>query len=113
MVIKAERKKLKKEEVERIINELKNKLKEEQIPFQQFWLFGSYFKGTADVDSDLDVAIVLPSGLSGASRRKVNDIAWWAKQVHVKLEPHVLSDRDLKNPLLSLPAEIKKHGMRV
>jgi len=111
MVIKAERKKLNKKEINKIIALFKDKLKQEKIPFQKVILFGSYAASAAHIDSDIDVAVILPQDVSRDVRQKVNDIAWWAKQINVKLEPHLLSSNDFENDFISLPAEIKKYGI--
>ena len=110
MVIKAERKKLSAREVQSILKKLKHKLSDEKIPAQAFWIFGSYAKKTHGLDSDIDVAIIVPSVLTQSLKKKIRSVSLLAKQIHVKLEPHVLSDRDFKNRWLSLPAEIKKSG---
>ena len=111
MVIKTERKKLNKREINRILALFKDKLKQERIPFQKIILFGSYAASVAHIDSDIDVAVVLPRDVSYDVRQKINDIAWWAKQINVKLEPHILSQSDFENRFFSLPAEIKKSGI--
>jgi len=111
MVIKTARKKLSKQDVNRMIILLRDKLKQEGVEFQKIILFGSYATGNAHIDSDIDVAVVLPFSISHNAREKVKDIAWWAKQINVKLEPHILSSNDLENRFFSLPSEIKKNGV--
>jgi len=111
MVIKTERKKIDKKEINRVLVLFKNKLKQEGVPFQKIILFGSYAANTAHIDSDIDVAVILPRTIPDVVRQKINNIAWWAKQINVKLEPHILSSNDFENNFFSLPAEIKKHGI--
>ncbi|MCG2690405.1 nucleotidyltransferase domain-containing protein, partial [Candidatus Parcubacteria bacterium] len=108
MVIKAERKKINNKELKKIISLFKEKLRQEQVPFQKVMLFGSYANGKAHIDSDIDLAVILPSKAPSVLKKKINNITWWAKQINVKLEPHFLSVSDLKNNFFSLPAEINK-----
>ncbi len=112
MVIKAVRKKLPAAYVRAAIGELKRKLAAEKLPVAQVILFGSYAKNSPRVDSDIDVAIVLDTN-KNFDRKKVDRIAWWAKQIEVKLETHVLNKTDFNNRWLSLPAQIKKFGVEV
>jgi predicted nucleotidyltransferase len=111
MVIKTARKKLTDAYVRAAIGKLKEKLATENIPVRQIILFGSYAKNRPHVDSDIDVAVILES--DGIDRAKIDKIAWWAKQIEVKLEPHILSENDFANRWLSLPAEIKKSGIEI
>lgn len=111
MVIKTTRKKLTETYVRATIGKLKEKLAAENIPVRQIILFGSYAKNRPHIDSDIDVALIL--GSDGIDRAKIEKIAWWAKQIEVKLETHVLSENDFANRWLSLPAEIKKSGIEV
>ena len=75
-------------------------------------LFGSYAKGTARKDSDIDVAVV-------SKKFGVNDVTemqWLWKKTHLvdlRIEPYPLNPRDLKfieNPIVS---EIVKWGVLV
>jgi len=89
----------------------KELLKQEGVAFQKIILFGSYANGNAHIDSDIDVAVVLPFNISGFALEKIKDIIWWAKQINVKLEPHILSSSDFENRFFSLSTEIKKSGV--
>lgn len=113
MVIKAKQAKLSKASLFRILKLFKRRLKEEGIPFAKLLLFGSYARGKPDIDSDIDVAVVISSKVSYRDRNKLNLISWFAKQIHVKLEPHLLSTTDMNNPWLSIPAELRKVGIVV
>jgi len=113
MVVKAEQKILTPAEVRGAVRALRRKLETERLPVREVSIFGSYARGKAHRDSDVDVAIVFSSMLSSRAQKKIRHIPWWAKQIHVKLEPHILSARDLLNPWLSLPSEVRKHGIRV
>lgn len=113
MVIKAERKKLKNSEVKKLVGRFKRGLKKNKILFERMYVFGSYAKGRPHADSDIDVAIILPNAFIQSNKKKLGEIIWMAKQINVKLEPHLLSRNDFANRWLSLPAEIKKYGIKV
>lgn len=113
MVIKAKRKKLNSSEVKKVVGSFKRGLKKTGVSFEHVYIFGSYAKGNPRVDSDIDVAVVLPDKEKQTLKKKLVSIVWLAKQINVKLEPHLLSESDFKNRWMSLPAEIKKHGVRV
>jgi predicted nucleotidyltransferase len=112
MVIKTIRKKLPAAYVKTAIGKLKEKLIAEGLPVEKVILFGSYAKNRPGIDSDIDVAVILDSNIN-FDRGKIDRVAWWAKQIDVKLEPHILSENDFGNRWLSLPAEIKKFGTEV
>ena len=113
MVIKAKRKKLSDSEVKKAIGSFKRDLKKTGVSFEHVYIFGSYAKGNPRVDSDIDVAVVLPDKEKQTWKKKFANIVWLAKQINVKLEPHLLCESDFANRWLSLPAEIKKHGVKV
>jgi len=112
-VIKVKRGKISLSQAKTEARKLRKKLKQEKIPVQAMYLFGSCSRGLSHLDSDIDVAILLSSNLGLWERRKIRRIPLIAKQVNVRLEPHVISTRDFANRFLSLPAEIKKYGVKV
>ncbi|UMX48373.1 MAG: nucleotidyltransferase domain-containing protein [Candidatus Nealsonbacteria bacterium DGGOD1a] len=112
MVIKAIREKLTAARIKAVVMEFGKKLAAENIPVKQMILFGSYAKNNPHIDSDIDVAVILKDD-SGIERGEIDKITWWAKQINVKLEPHILSEGDFNNRWLSLPAEIKKTGIKI
>ena len=74
----------------------------------QVMLFGSYSKGTANKDSDIDVAVIVPSygdrklELSKALWRDVDDVS-------LLIEP-VLISREFPSPLYD---DVMRHGIAV
>jgi len=113
MAIKAEQKILTPQEVRGAVHGLRRKLVQEGVPVARVLLFGSYARGKAHCDSDIDVAVVVPFHISACAQKKIHFIPWWAKQIHVKLEPHLLSEGDYKNTWLSLSAEVRRYGVPV
>ena len=112
MVIQIKREKLNIDYVKATIIKLAQKLKDEKIPVRKMILFGSYAKNQPHIDSDIDVAIILP-GNTNIDRDRISQISWWAKQIEIKLETHILSENDFNNRWFSLPAEIKKSGIEI
>jgi len=98
--------------VKTAIGKLKEKLITEGLPVKRVILFGSYAKNRPHIDSDIDVAVILDSS-KNFNRQKIDRVAWWAKQIDVKLETHILSEADFNNRWFSLPAQIKKFGEEV
>jgi predicted nucleotidyltransferase len=47
-----------KEQAKRVSKKYLNKVRENNISFEEAWLFGSYARGTAHGESDIDIAIV-------------------------------------------------------
>lgn len=113
MVIKAQRKILSGAEIKKLIRTFYNTLLREKIPFEELFLFGSYAQGIPGKDSDIDIAVVVSSSMSHSGRKKIADLPWIAKQVDIKLEPHVISVRDFNNGWLSFPSHIRKTGKRI
>lgn len=111
--IKVERKIISPKEVKSILHSFEMKLREEQFPVKHLFLFGSYAKGNQHKDSDIDVAVVVPSYIKSTQKKKLNTLTWLAKQVHIKLEPHVVSTNDLKEKWNSFIHEVKEFGVRV
>lgn len=113
MVIKTERRVLKTKEVTAAAKFFKKRLRREGISAVRIVVFGSYAKGTAHRDSDIDIAVVVPSPITISERKRLKNVPWIAKQINVKLEPHIMYEADFQNRWLSLPAEIKKFGKTV
>lgn len=113
MVRTAIQKKLTSAEVRSITYAFRRRLAKEGIPITRLILFGSYANGNADKDSDIDIAVIVPSHIVRGRQRKISTIPWIAKQTFVKLEPHVMSTKELGNRWLSLPHMIKQANMNV
>jgi uncharacterized protein len=60
-----------------ILEDFKTRLRE-RLHVHKLILFGSRARGDADLESDLDVVVVLEDGIDGAAREYVSDCAWEA-----------------------------------
>lgn len=96
----------------RTARKLKELLKLKKYPIRQVFLFGSVAKGTAHVNSDIDVAIVtdpfLPSRMKeGSTYLRLS------KNIDMRIETVCLHPEDLKKPFFTLGKEIERTGVEV
>ena len=62
------------------------------VPIEQFWLFGSYAKNNANVNSDIDVALVVNSLDENYSVLNTEPILWRLnRQIDLRIEPHLIA----------------------
>jgi predicted nucleotidyltransferase len=99
-----------KDKVKKIVERYAEKLKESKIPLSGIYLFGSFAKGEAREWSDIDVAIF--------SKRKETDqfiieAGRIRREVDLRIEPHIFSDKDLKTVSTPFVEEILRTGVRV
>ena len=78
--------------------------------YQKVILFGSYARGNARKDSDIDIAIVF-SDYENRIDRQV-ELMKLTRQIDTRIEPHPFREKefDYSNPLVS---EIVRYGMEV
>ncbi|MBW2737566.1 MAG: nucleotidyltransferase domain-containing protein [Deltaproteobacteria bacterium] len=76
------------------------------------YLFGSVIKGTADVDSDIDIAIV-SKDFVGTPFYDVQKISKYRRAVDLKLEVHPFSRDDILNDAPVFFTQIKNEGIRI
>lgn len=75
---------------------------------KQAYLFGSYAKETADEDSDIDVAVVLPKYSNAFDARVA--LMKLSRKIDLRIEPHPIKEKEFNvgNPLAS---EVLKYGI--
>jgi len=79
---------------------------------ENVYIFGSYAKGDANKDSDIDIALIFKS-LDDSKRFDVQvHLMLLASQIDTRIEPHPISHDDFysDNPFV---AEIKKTGFKI
>jgi len=94
-----------------VINKLKKykKLLSEHVIFDELILFGSYARGTASEDSDMDVAVVVDE-LQG-DYFSIRPLLWKIRrQIDDRIEPIILEKQHDESGFLS---EIKKNGIQI
>jgi predicted nucleotidyltransferase len=81
------------------------------VKVEQFWLFGSYAKGTPHKDSDIDVALVVSHLSDDYSILNTEPLLWkLSEQVDFRIEPHVIAkDTDYAGFL----DEIQRTGIEI
>ena len=57
-------------------------------------MYGSYAKGYANPDSDIDVAVIVPEGVIVNHWRQWADICGDVRKVNVLIEPVLLEDHE-------------------
>jgi predicted nucleotidyltransferase len=107
----AKQTRLRKSEVEKIY-EFVQLLKQQGVNVSKVILFGSYAKGRANPDSDIDIVIVSTQfGQDAAEEmmllRKI------ALKVDSHIEPVPLSPEDLNDNYSTFAQEIKRYGIEV
>jgi len=78
--------------------------------YQKVILFGSYAKGNARKDSDIDIAIIF-SDYDNRLERQF-ELLKLTRKIDTRIEPHPFREKefDYSNPLVN---EIVSHGMEV
>ena len=73
-------------------------------------LFGSYAKGTYNIDSDIDIAVILKDYDNLMNIQL--ELMRLRRKIDIRIEPHPIKESDFNenNPLAN---EIKKHGQSI
>jgi predicted nucleotidyltransferase len=81
------------------------------VKIEQFWLFGSYAKGTPHKDSDIDIALVVSHLDKDYSVLHTEPLLWkLSEQVDFRIEPHVIARDTDYGGLLD---EIQRTGVEI
>ena len=67
------------------------------IPVWRLYLFGSHAKGTAQADSDIDLAVFLDKDEIDGFNEDVQ-LMRLTRKVDLSIEPHCFSRKDFENP---------------
>lgn len=99
-----------KEQARRVSKNYLNKVRENNISFEEAWLFGSYAKGTAHDESDIDIAIVLENMFNSFDTEV--KLMTLREGDEIYIEPHTVDKEDFHrgSPLAS---QILKEGERI
>lgn len=102
--------------IKRIIDDIFADLKKQYgEDLVSLYLFGSFARGDAHPDSDLDLLIVLKSVDQSADDKKVNDIAYrntYEKGRMILCAPFVMSEAEFLTGGSSLLLNIRKDGVK-
>ena len=92
----------------RFINIVKNK----GIPVKKAFLFGSWAKGTADENSDIDICVISPVfGVDYTG--EMAKLLTIAQKIDSRIESIPFNPKDLLDPYSSLASEIRMTGVAV
>ena len=92
----------------RFINIVKNK----GIPVKKAFLFGSWAKGTADENSDIDICVISPVfGVDYTG--EMAKLLTIAQKVDSRIESIPFNPKDMLDPYSSLASEIRATGVEV
>ncbi len=93
-----------------LIFKYKQLLKEKGIKISKVILFGSYAKGTAQPDSDIDLAVI-SSQFGKDNLKEMIFLRKLAIKIDSHIEPLPFSPEDLKDRYSTLTNEINKFGI--
>ena len=87
-----------------------NLVRESGILVSNASIFGSWAKGKADADSDIDVCVVSPN-FGKDSIEEMVQLRKIALKIDSRIEPVPFSPEDLQNPYGTLASEIRKYSL--
>ncbi len=64
-------------------------LRKNGIQFESAWLFGSSTKGRSDLDSDIDIALVVPDVMNRFFKEV--ELTKYRRKIDTRIEPHILA----------------------
>ena len=96
----------------KIINEIKNEMKEKYPDFRGIYLFGSSAKGDFNEDSDYDLAIITNGTVNFTVKQNIrNTIYEYMLLYDIIIDNPIISNDDLLNPQSYLIEKIKSEGV--
>ena len=102
----------KKNRIKKIVKNYVNILEQADFPVEQAYLYGSYAKGTADKNSDIDVGII--SKKFNYMDDQIIALLWnKIRDVDYRIEPHGFTPEDFQDECDPMVHEIKETGIRI
>lgn len=98
--------------VESKVLEFVNILKQDKLPINKVFVFGSFAKGVPHKWSDIDVCVVSPKFKDWFDALEY----LWLKRpfdVNLSIEPVGFNPKDFRSPDSALVQEIKQHGIEI
>lgn len=101
-----------KKEIKKLVQQYRLRVKDAGIPVEKVIVFGSYARGNARKDSDIDVCVVSPKfGKDEITEfGELNFLRW---KLDNRIEAHPVSSKDFASTATPLIFEIKKYGIEV
>ena len=99
-------------EIREVVLQYRRNVENAGIPIEKMVLFGSYARGNARKDSDIDICVVSPKlGKNEmAEASKLNFLRW---KLDNRIEAHPVSSKDFESTATPFIYEIKKYGVEV
>lgn len=99
-------------EIKQIALQYRRTIENAGIPVEKMLVFGSYARGNAREDSDIDICVVSPKlGKDEiAESGKLNFLHW---KLDNRIEAHPVSSKDFASTATPLISEIKKYGIEI
>ena len=85
-----------------------NVLREHGVRFESAWLFGSAAKNQLEVDSDIDIAVVMHDVVEKFF--KEIELMKYRRKIDSRIEPHILTAGEVDSPF---GREVIKSGIRI
>lgn len=99
-------------QVKKIVQKYAHILEANNYPFSAIYLFGSYAKGKARKNSDIDIAVI--SNKLKTNWNKHEDLLWrHTLTVDPRIEPIGYTEKDFMDASDPLVYEIKTNGIRI
>jgi len=99
-------------DIQQKLKKLEQKLRDNQIPFQSLFLFGSSARGTAHEWSDIDVAVVGPAFGKDPIDETVR-LSLIASPIDPAFSPVAMRPEDLEDRYSSIGTAIRKEGIEI
>lgn len=96
----------------RAARSLSERLKHKGIPVHDVYLFGSVARGTANKDSDVDIAVVCEPYKATKHLENV-EFLLEGKKIDMRIQTVCLHPLDFDNPYFTLAKEIQRYGIAV
>ncbi len=101
-----------KQEITEVARKYVNYVRDQGITVSEAYLFGSWAKGNAKKDSDIDVCVVSEQ-FGRDDIDELQRLLHLTRKVDLRIEPISLTPEDLANHYSTLSAEIRKYGIRI
>ena len=101
-----------KKEIKNIVLRYREKIEDAGIPVERIVLFGSYARGKARKDSDIDICVVSPE-LGKDEMTEIGKLNFLHWKLDNRIEAHPVSSKDYREKATPFISEIHKYGIEV
>ncbi len=101
-----------KKEIKNIVLEYRKRIENSGIPVERMVLFGSYARGKARKDSDIDICVI-SSKLGKDEMSEIGKLNFLHWKLDNRIEAHPVSSKDYKTIATPFISEIQKYGIEI